>query len=358
MTSSAARDGEQRTSVAAFLGGVRAEIRRAGLTVSDLAKDVSRSTDAVRDGVQRRVREWSFYRQILTACVADRSTVERLHDAWRRLDAAKRGTGSRSANVVPISRHVSLARREEPRGVPLTDGELVAGTPAAFIGLLRRVQVRSGLTPAEVAVRAGIPRSTAYRFVDDRKNTALPTKMEQVRAFLVVCGLSEPQVQKVMVLWSELQGGVARGGPAEESVEQADPGRRDPVVETHDVSDADSARQVRAVVASLLASFVRVVLAVAAVLVGTGITAAVVLTASGWPSGQQMWAVVLMALLFTVIAASWCLGADPWNVPEPRDRRPSAHGGLIIEVAVAAPAVIGVDVPGEGPLDGLSITSG
>ncbi|MFD0201903.1 MULTISPECIES: hypothetical protein [Saccharothrix] len=339
---------EHDISAIAFLGAVRVELRRAGLSVQDLAQDLGRSTEAVRDGVQQRVREWSFYQRVLTACAADRATVEHLRDAWRRLDAAKRTTPSRPANVVPISRYVAEARKPEPRAVPVPDGELEASTPGEFISLLRKVQVRSGLTPAEIAARGGIPRSTAYRFVNDQKNTALPTKMEQVRAFLVACGLPEPQVEKVMVVWCELQGGAASvsvPAPASPPVEQADPESPDPAVEGR--QEPESALHLRDVVLPLLRGLARPVLAMAAVLFTTAITAAVVIFASGWSGAQQATVVLMMALLFTMIAVSWCVGANQRDDTDRWHRGPSPDGGLMVEEVVGAPAVIGLDDESE-----------
>ncbi|WP_367127380.1 helix-turn-helix domain-containing protein [Saccharothrix sp. HUAS TT1] len=356
MTAPQTKHGTRRTSAVAFLGAVRVEMRRAGLSASDLAQDIGRSTETVRDGVQRRIREWPFYRRVLNACGADRSTVEHLHNAWRQWDTAKRAGGSRPANVVPMSRFVPEAREVEPRAIPVATSELEASTPAAFIALLRRVQVRSGLTPAEVSVRAGIPRSTAYRFVNDQKNTSLPTKMEQVRAFVAACGLPEPQVERVVVLWCELQGGgvpadAPTGAPADPPVDDPvvvvdrfapDP----PVVPEQRVIEIDSARHVREVVVPLLTSVARPLLAMACVLVATALTAGLVIAFSAWPAFTQLLAVLGMALLYAMIATGWCVGAGLRDDAEPRPR-PSADGGLAFEDVVAAPAVIGLDGWGE-----------
>ncbi|MFE9746708.1 helix-turn-helix domain-containing protein [Saccharothrix saharensis] len=345
MTAPGAADREHRPSAAAFLGAVRAELRRAGLSVPDLAQDVGRSAEGVRDGVQRRVREWSFYRRVLNACAADTATVEHLHGLWRSLDTAHRAGTSRPANVVPMSRYAPEARKDEPRAVPVRDDELAAGTPAEFISLLRRIQVRSGLTPAEVAVRGGIPRSTAYRFVNDQKNTSLPTKMEQVRAFAVACGLPEAQVEKVVVVWCELQGAPVAASPP---VAPPEPAPHEAAARTHDEADPDEALNIRDVVVPLLTGLARPVLAMASVLVTTGLTASVVVFASGWPAGQQVIVVMLMALLFTMIATAWCLGAGQRVDPERRRRGPSPEGGLVVDDVAGAPAVIGLDDP-AGP---------
>jgi hypothetical protein len=85
---------------------------------------------------------------------------------------------------------------------PLLDTELQATNEAEFTELLRATQVRSGLNPAQVAIRAGLARSQAYSLVRRGK---LPTKPEQVRAFITACGLPEAQIQRVMALWVELR---------------------------------------------------------------------------------------------------------------------------------------------------------
>lgn len=345
MTSPRARDREPRTSPAAFLGAVRGELRRAGLSIPDLAQDVGRSTEVVRAGVQQRVREWHFYRKVLSACAADRSTVEHLHNAWKRLDAAS------PANVVPITQHAPDVPRQRPRAVPMTDEELKAGTAAEFISLLRRMQVRSGLTPAEIAARGGIPRSTAYRFVNDQKNSSLPAKMDQVRAFAATCGLPEPQVEKVVVLWCELQGGVVPpAGPAvtDEPAEHREDVEPSPPVEAHQEDRTAGTPNVRDVVVPLLVGLARPVLAMVCVLVMTGITAVVVMSIGDLSAGARLVAVVMMAALFTVIGVSWCVNVG--RQPETRCRRPhpAPHRGLVIEDVTAVPTVLGATGWDEG----------
>ncbi|HEX7302173.1 hypothetical protein [Lentzea sp.] len=75
---------------------------------------------------------------------------------------------------------------------------------AEFLALLKKIQVRSGLSPAKIADRAGskLGRSQAYSMLN---RGTLPTKPEQVRLFTVTCGLSEPQVSRVMELWTKLR---------------------------------------------------------------------------------------------------------------------------------------------------------
>ena len=85
---------------------------------------------------------------------------------------------------------------------PLLDSELQATCEVGFTDLLRAIQVRSGLNPAQIAARTGLPRSQAYSLINRNK---LPTKPDQVRAFITICGLPDPQVQRVMALWAELR---------------------------------------------------------------------------------------------------------------------------------------------------------
>lgn len=82
--------------------------------------------------------------------------------------------------------------------VPTTAAELHASTAAEFAALLRKIQVRSGLSVPEVARRAGLPRSQAYSMLT---RGTLPTKPAQVRLFVTTCGLPEPLVAVVMGLW-------------------------------------------------------------------------------------------------------------------------------------------------------------
>ncbi|MGI5504134.1 helix-turn-helix domain-containing protein [Lentzea sp. CA-135723] len=80
--------------------------------------------------------------------------------------------------------------------------ELHASTVPEFLGLLKKIRGRSGLSLPKIAGLAGLPRSQAYSMLS-RGN--LPTKPEQVRAFVTTCGLPEPQVVRVMELWAKLQ---------------------------------------------------------------------------------------------------------------------------------------------------------
>ena len=56
----------------------------------------------------------------------------------------------------------------------------------------------------EISRRAGttLPRSQVYSLF---RRCKLPTKPGQVRAFVTICGLPEPQVARVMELWATLR---------------------------------------------------------------------------------------------------------------------------------------------------------
>ncbi|QQQ74077.1 hypothetical protein IOD16_22945 [Saccharothrix sp. 6-C] len=56
------------------------------------------------------------------------------------------------------------------------------------------------------------------------------------------------------------------------------------------------------------------------------------------PAGARLLAVVLMAVLFTVIGVSWCVNADQQTATS----HPVSHGGLVIEDDGGVPAVIGL----------------
>ncbi|MET0136466.1 MAG: hypothetical protein ABW215_23005 [Kibdelosporangium sp.] len=286
------------------------------MSVSAVAQDAGQPHDVIRDAVQQRIADWPVYHRILDACGTGRATTGRLRNAWERLPS----------NVVPIARRIQPAEDPGPAPIPLADKELRAASAEAFITLLRRVQLRSGRKPAEIAVHAGIPRSTAYRFVDDRKNTALPTKAEQVRAFLVACRLPAHQVQQIMVLWTELR----QNGPA--------PRTTPPVVVPAEPEQPPATTLDDAVARS---DVIRFGLAVACVLTTTGLTAALTITASGWSAGPQVLAIMLMAALSTAIAASWCVNGRQVVLREPRSR--VTDNGLAIKDTPAAPPVIGAD---------------
>lgn len=154
----------------------------------------------------------------------DGDPLERLNRLWSQLMLALSRSGRRT-EALAAYREVRVILRTElgidpDPALPLiatSTAELRAATDAEFIDLLRLVQVRSGLTLPEISRRAGqvLPRSQVYSLLKRRK---LPTKPEQVRAFVTICGLPEPQVARVMELWATLREQVelAVSGPEDE----------------------------------------------------------------------------------------------------------------------------------------------
>lgn len=150
--------------------------------------------------------------------------LERLHRLWPQLLFGLSRPGKR-AEAIAAYREMSAILGTElgidpPPVQPLiatSTAELRAATEAEFVELLRTIQVRSGLTLPEVHRRAGrrLPRSQVYSLLRRGK---LPTKPEQVRAFVTICGMPEPQVARVMELWATLreQTELAVRGPQDE----------------------------------------------------------------------------------------------------------------------------------------------
>jgi hypothetical protein len=85
----------------------------------------------------------------------------------------------------------------------LPSEQLAASTPGEFSRLLGQIMTAKGLTASQVAIRAKIPRSQAYNIVSASRTT-LPSKPEQVRAFVEACDLAPVQVAVVMDLWTKL----------------------------------------------------------------------------------------------------------------------------------------------------------
>ncbi|MFC6010159.1 hypothetical protein [Nocardia lasii] len=76
---------------------------------------------------------------------------------------------------------------------------------SAYMAMLRRIHEVSGLTAGQIAAFSGLPRSTAYRFID-RKNNTLPKNRTQVEAFLKACRVSRGNITRMLVLWDEVSG--------------------------------------------------------------------------------------------------------------------------------------------------------
>ncbi|MFJ5988134.1 hypothetical protein [Lentzea sp. NPDC092896] len=129
---------------------------------------------------------WPEYTAAMFEMTIELSFKRSLRQAWQ--EAARRSAPPRPPQVEP--------------SVPTSLDELHASTVAEFIALLRTIRLRSGLSLPKIAERAGLPRSQAYSMLS-RGN--LPTKPEQVRLFVITCGLPEPQVVQVMELWTKLQ---------------------------------------------------------------------------------------------------------------------------------------------------------
>ncbi|MER7450420.1 hypothetical protein ABTW96_09035 [Nocardia beijingensis] len=88
-----------------------------------------------------------------------------------------------------------------PEGAEGTQEDSAAG----YMAMLRRIHEVSGRTAGQIAASSGLPRSTAYRFIDP-KNNSLPKNREQLRAFLIACRLPDEHVTGMLRLWAEVSG--------------------------------------------------------------------------------------------------------------------------------------------------------
>lgn len=100
--------------------------------------------------------------------------------------------------IPPIAPTLPSDRQDEVTVTPVDSS-------ADFMALLRRIHARSGLTAGQIAASSGLPRSTAYRFINAGNNT-LPKHRDQVVAFLRACRLQERAVQSVVRIWELLSG--------------------------------------------------------------------------------------------------------------------------------------------------------
>ncbi|MEV4241333.1 hypothetical protein AB0J47_39940 [Nocardia sp. NPDC049737] len=83
--------------------------------------------------------------------------------------------------------------------------ESTEDSAAAYMAMLRRVHELSGFTAGQISAFSGLPRSTAYRFIDPKNNT-LPKHRSQVEAFLQACRLPPQSVVRMLNLWDEVSG--------------------------------------------------------------------------------------------------------------------------------------------------------
>ncbi|EME52372.1 hypothetical protein [Amycolatopsis decaplanina] len=78
-----------------------------------------------------------------------------------------------------------------------------AADATEFRALLGRILDTSPLSCGQIAIKTGMPRSTAYS-LPDTKRPGLPSNPDQVAAFVRACGLTPTQVDLVMDLWKKL----------------------------------------------------------------------------------------------------------------------------------------------------------
>ncbi|UJW36918.1 hypothetical protein L3Q67_45460 (plasmid) [Saccharothrix sp. AJ9571] len=95
-----------------------------------------------------------------------------------------------------------------------TGGQLTfdAETPTDFRALLGKIVANSTLSCGQVAIKTGMPRSTAYSLIDTKRG-GLPSNPGQVRAFVRACGLTSTQVDLVMDCWTKLQQEIEKNQP-------------------------------------------------------------------------------------------------------------------------------------------------
>lgn len=137
--------------------------------------------------------------------------LERLNRLWSQLLLGLSRPGRRTEALAAyrevraiLGAELDIAPEPVRPLMATATAELQAATETEFIDLLRKIQVRSGLTLPEISRRAGhvLPRSQVYSLF---KRGKLPTKAEQARVFVTQCGLPEAQVARVMELWATLR---------------------------------------------------------------------------------------------------------------------------------------------------------
>ncbi len=68
--------------------------------------------------------------------------------------------------------------------------------------MLAKIASTANLKASQISVKSGIPRSQAYAMI--KPSPVLPSKPDQVRAFLRVCNVAPAQIEEVLQLWSQL----------------------------------------------------------------------------------------------------------------------------------------------------------
>lgn len=220
-------DHRSRRSFAELAAVVPREPRKELITLLQArltARGMTTSEVAVRSGVSHAVVAKIFRpdaplpqlrlaSQILTACQLEGAEWHFAMNLWRTVKAnAEDGSYGieHPAHVTGVVREnyfhhqpVAAVQTGPKPQSPVEDKELKAATPAAFVDLLRHLQVMSGLRASQIAIKAEIPRSQAYAMIKEGRDR-LPTRGDQVRGFVQACGLPPHQVQIVLRIWARL----------------------------------------------------------------------------------------------------------------------------------------------------------
>jgi chloramphenicol 3-O-phosphotransferase len=85
----------------------------------------------------------------------------------------------------------------------LDHAELHAENAVQFRRMLDRIRDAAGLNCGQIAVKTGMPRSQAYNLVSGARKT-LPSRRDQVAAFVQACNLAPVQVDIVLDIWKKL----------------------------------------------------------------------------------------------------------------------------------------------------------
>lgn len=85
---------------------------------------------------------------------------------------------------------------------------MAGDTPAAFRSMLGEIRGWSGLSGGQIAVKANLPRSTAYALTNPNR-PGMPNP-DHVALFLEACGLTVTQVELVTLLWETTREKVER----------------------------------------------------------------------------------------------------------------------------------------------------